>query len=61
MWYSIDFDFQKSQTTEESQTTDKSQITSTKQKYTNCTNDIKANLKRFKRLKDIKGHGAAIE
>ena len=34
---------------------DQSQTTSTKQKYTNCTNDIKADLA------DLKGHAAAIE
>ena len=61
MWYSIDLDFQKSQTSEESQ------ITCTKQKYTNCTNDIKFALKdlrsleNLRSLKDLKGHAAAIE
>ena len=64
VWHSIDLDFEKSQTSEESQTNEKSQITSTKQKYTNCTNDIKfvlRNLRSLKGLKNLKGHVAAIE
>ena len=37
---------------------DQIQTTSTKQKYTNCTNDTKS---ASKGLKDLKGHAAAIE
>ena len=47
VWYSIDLDFQKSQTSEESQTT------STEQKYTTCTNDVRANLRSLKRLERL--------